>query len=163
MSHCIYPGTFDPVTNGHLDVLRRAARLFDKVTVAVAVGGAKNTLFSAEERLGLLRVAAARLPNVTATVFDGLLIDFALSQKATAIIRGLRAVSDFEYEYNMALMNRHLHGHIETIFVMPHEQYSYISSTLVKQVAQYGGDISPFVPRNVSAALKRACGKKRAG
>lgn len=156
MSHCIYPGTFDPITCGHLDVLARAAKLFEKVTVAIAPSTGKGPCFSAEERLDLIRGNISHLDNVSATIFDGLLIEFARAQKANAIIRGLRAVSDFEFEYNMALMNRHLHSTIETIFVMPHEQYSYISSSLVKQVARYGGDISEFVPKNVSEALHRA-------
>ena len=155
MSHCIYPGTFDPVTCGHLDVLKRAARLFDQVTVGVATSTGKNPIFSAEQRLELVKENITDLPNVNAMIFDGLLIEFATAQKATALIRGLRAVSDFEYEYNMALMNRHLRPDIETIFVMPHEQYSYISSSLVKQVARYGGNIRQFVPQNVSEALEK--------
>ena len=156
MSHCIYPGTFDPITYGHLDVLARAAKLFDRVTVAVAHNAGKGPLFTAEERLAMLAPNLAPFPNVTATTFGGLLVDFALAQKADAIIRGLRALSDFEFEFNMALMNRHLQPKIETIFVMPNEQFSYTSSTLVKQVAKFGGDISHFVPPNVAAELARA-------
>ena len=154
MRHCIYPGTFDPITYGHLDVLGRAARLFDRVTVAVADNPGKNPLFSAAERLDLLRPNVARFANVTVTSFGGLLVDFAITQKADAIIRGLRALSDFEFEFNMALMNRHLRSKIETIFVMPNEQFSYCSSTLVKQVARYGGDVSHFVPPNVALSLR---------
>lgn len=156
MRHCIYPGTFDPITYGHLDVLGRAARLFERVTVAVADNRGKNPLFSAEKRLDLLRPNVARFDNVTVTSFGGLLVDFAVAQKADAIIRGLRALSDFEFEFNMALMNRHLKSEIETLFVMPNEQFSYCSSTLVKQVARYGGDVSHFAPPNVAASLREA-------
>jgi pantetheine-phosphate adenylyltransferase len=156
MRHCIYPGTFDPVTYGHLDVLARAARLFDTVTVAVARNPDKGPLFPAEQRVEMIRQNVASLPNVSVTLFGGLLVDFALEQKADAIIRGLRALSDFEFEFNMALMNRHLEPRIETIFVMPHEPFSYTSSTLVKQVAKFGGDVSQFVPAGVAAELKRA-------
>lgn len=156
MRHCIYPGTFDPITYGHLDVLGRAAKLFDRVTVAVAHNPGKEPLFSPEHRMQMIRPNTANWPNVAVTEFCGLLVDFAKEQKADAIIRGLRAFSDFEFEFNMALMNRHLQPEIETLFVMPNEQFSYTSSTLVKQVAQYGGDISHFVPPNVAAALKAA-------
>lgn len=156
MRHCIYPGTFDPLTNGHLDVLDRATRLFDRITVAIARNPGKGPLFSAEQRLELVQANIARYPQVTATLFDGLLVEFAIAQKADAIIRGLRALSDFEFEFNMALMNRHLEPKIETIFVMPHEHFSYTSSSLVKQVARYSGDISHFVPNNVAIALGTA-------
>jgi pantetheine-phosphate adenylyltransferase len=159
MRHCIYPGTFDPITSGHLDVLSRAARLFDRVTVAVADNAPKAPLFSAEERVALIMPNVARFPNVNVTTFAGLLVDFAADQKADAIIRGLRALSDFEFEFNMALMNRHLRPMIETIFVMPNEQYSYTSSSLVKQVARYGGQVGHFVPVNVAEALRNAFSK----
>lgn len=155
MRHCIYPGTFDPITYGHMDVLQRAAKLFDRVTVAIARNAGKNPLFTAEERLEMVRPNLSRFPNVDATIFEGLLVNFAIEQKADAIIRGLRALSDFEFEFNMALMNRHLQPRIETIFVMPNEQFSYTSSTLVKQVAMYGGDVKHFVPPNVGEALQR--------
>ncbi|HVU31818.1 MAG TPA: pantetheine-phosphate adenylyltransferase [Opitutaceae bacterium] len=161
MRHCIYPGTFDPITYGHMDVLQRAAKLFDRVTVGVAENTGKAPLFSAEERLEMVRPNTARLPNVSVTVFRGLLVEFALEQKADAIIRGLRALSDFEFEFNMALMNRHLQPKIETIFVMPNEQFSYTSSTLVKQVAKYGGDVKHFVPPNVAEALRKAYAERR--
>ncbi len=153
MRHCIYPGTFDPITRGHLDVLARAAKLFDRVTVAIADNPGKAPLFTIQQRLEMVRPNVAQFNNVTVTNFTGLLVDFAIAQEAHAIIRGLRALSDFEFEFNMALMNRHLKPEIETIFVMPNEQFSYTSSTLVKQVARYGGDITHFVPANVARAL----------
>ena len=156
MHHCIYPGTFDPITYGHLDVLGRAAKLFDRVTVGVADNPGKGPLFTAARRLEMLKPNLAKFPNVTVTTFGGLLVDFCIAQKADAIIRGLRALSDFEFEFNMALMNRHLKPQVETIFVMPNEQFSYTSSSLVKQVAKYGGDVGHFVPPNVAAALKKA-------
>jgi pantetheine-phosphate adenylyltransferase len=156
MRHCIYPGTFDPITYGHLDVLERATRLFDRVTVAIADNPGKSPLFSAAARQDMIRPNVAALGGVEVTVFDGLLVDFALKLGAHAIIRGLRALSDFEFEFNMALMNRHLEPRIETIFVMPNEQFGYTSSTLVKQVARYGGDVGHFVPANVAAALRLA-------
>jgi pantetheine-phosphate adenylyltransferase len=158
MRHCIYPGTFDPITYGHLDVLARATRLFERVTVAVAHNPGKTPLFTAEQRLEMLRPNVAQFPNVSVVMFDGLLVDFARAQKADAIIRGLRALSDFEFEFNMALMNRHLQPEIETLFVMPNEQFSYTSSSLVKQVAKYGGDVGHFVPPNVAAGLRKAYG-----
>ncbi|MDD3180489.1 MAG: pantetheine-phosphate adenylyltransferase [Opitutaceae bacterium] len=153
---CIYPGTFDPITFGHLDVLRRAAKLFDHVTVAIARNLEKNPLFTAEQRLEMIRANIAEMHNVDAVVFDGLLVNFAKAQKAHAVIRGLRALSDFEFEFNLALMNRHLQPSIEAIFVMPNETYSYTSSSLVKQVARFGGKVNKFVPENVAAALRAA-------
>jgi pantetheine-phosphate adenylyltransferase len=146
------------MTYGHLDVLTRAAGLFERVTVAIAHNPGKGPLFSAEQRLEMIRPNIAAMPNVSLTTFGGLLVDFAIEQKAVAIIRGLRALSDFEFEFNMALMNRHLQPAIETLFVMPNEAYSYTSSNLVKQVARYGGDVSHFVPPNVAAALKKQFG-----
>ncbi len=156
MKHCIYPGTFDPVTNGHLDVLERASGLFNRVTVAVALSTTKTSLFSAEQRVAFIQANVAKLTNVEVVSFDGLLVEFARKQKANAIIRGLRALSDFEFEFNMALMNRHLEPKVETIFVMPNEAYSYTSSSLVKQIAKLGGDVTHFVPANVAQALKAA-------
>jgi pantetheine-phosphate adenylyltransferase len=156
MRHCIYPGTFDPITCGHLDVLSRASRLFDKVTVAIADNPGKAPLFSLEQRSAMILPNVTKLANVSVTTFSGLLVDFAVEQKADAIIRGLRALSDFEFEFNMALMNRHLQPLIETLFVMPNEQFSYTSSSLVKQVARYGGAVGHFVPPNVAEALRNA-------
>ena len=155
MRHCIYPGTFDPITCGHMDVLARAARLFDKVTLAIGESP-KQPLFTPQQRLEMIRPNIAPYPNVDATIFSGLLVEFAMGLKADAIIRGLRELSDFEFEFNMALMNRHLEPSIETIFVMPNEQFSYTSSSLVKQVARYGGKVAHFVPANVAEALRLA-------
>ena len=159
MRLCIYPGTFDPFTNGHLDVLLRAAKLFDRVTVAVALSSTKTPLFTAEQRVALIRATLGKMPNVNVVSFDGLLVEFAAKQKASAIIRGLRALSDFEFEFNMALMNRHLEPAVETIFVMPNESYSYTSSTLVKQIARLGGDVTKFVPAPVAEALHEVFSK----
>lgn len=158
MTICIYPGTFDPITYGHLDVLQRACRMFDKVIVAVADNAKKKPFFSAAERLALVQENLTAIPNAEAMVFDGLLIDFAREQKASVIIRGLRAVSDFEHEFQMALMNRHLDAEIETILVMTKVGYNYTSSSLVKQVAEFGADVAAFVPANVNAALKAKVG-----
>jgi pantetheine-phosphate adenylyltransferase len=154
MRICIYPGTFDPVTNGHMDVVARAAHMFDKVIMAVAANPGKAPLFSVSERMRLIEGNLAALPNVEAGSFEGLLVEYARTRGAIAIIRGLRALSDFEFEFQMALMNRHLDSNIETIFVMTKDAYSYTSSRLVKQVSLYGADITPFVPPNVSEALK---------
>lgn len=155
MRTCIYPGTFDPITNGHLDVLKRACRMFDRVIVGVADNAPKGPRFSPSERLRLVQENLAAIPNADAMLFSGLLIDFAKSQGASVIIRGLRAVSDFEFEFQMALMNRHLSSEIETILVMTKEGYNYTSSSLVKQVAEFGADVSDFVPPNVNEALKK--------
>ena len=139
-------------------MLSRAAKLFDRVTVAIAetAGAGKAPLFTAEQRLEIVKPNVAHLPHVSVTTFSGLLVEFCMAQKADAIIRGLRALSDFEFEFNMALMNRHLEPELETLFVMPNEQFSYTSSTLVKQVAKFGGDVTHFVPPNVAKALKAA-------
>ena len=149
----IYPGSFDPVTNGHLDVIDRARKLFDEVIVAVAHNDQKNPLFTLEERLKLLRSNVGRLKNVEVAPLDGLLVDFAVARKATAVIRGLRAISDFEFEFQMALMNRKLEATVETIFLMPKEEYTYLSSRIVKEIARLGGDVSGFVPAAVAKAL----------
>jgi len=156
---CIFPGTFDPVTFGHLDILQRAVRLFDHVLVAVAINLPKGPLFTAEERVELIRASLDGIPNASVDVFDGLLVEFAMARNACAIIRGLRALSDFEFEFNMALMNRHLDPRIETVFVMPKDAYSYTSSTLVKQVAKLGGDVAKFVPPNVAQSMRAKFGR----
>jgi pantetheine-phosphate adenylyltransferase len=155
MRTAIYPGSFDPLTNGHLDVLQRATKLFDRVIVAIARNESKNPLFSLEERLALMKPAIAPMKKVRADIFEGLLVDYAARQKARAIVRGLRAVSDFEFEFQMALMNRKLSENIETIFMMPRETYTFLSSRMVKEIAHLGGDVRPFVPAHVAAALKK--------
>ena len=149
----IYPGSFDPVTNGHLDVIDRARKLFDEVIVAVAYNDQKHPLFSLEERLGLLKGALGKIKNVEIAPLDGLLVNFAIARKATAVIRGLRAISDFEFEFQMALMNRKLEANVETIFLMPKEEYTYLSSRIVKEIARLGGDVTQFVPPRVAKAL----------
>lgn len=159
MRIAIYPGSFDPMTNGHLDVASRAAKLFDRIIVAVACNAEKNSLFTLDERVTLVKKAVARLPNVSVDSFDGLLVDYVESKNARAIVRGLRAVSDFEFEFQLALMNRKLDENIETIFMMPKDTYTFLSSRIVKEIARLGGDIRPFVPPNVQAALRKKLGK----
>lgn len=157
MRRAIYPGSFDPTTNGHLDVIERAVKLFDEVIVALAINRQKQPLFSVEERMDLLRRVTAERGwggRVRVAFFDGLLVDFARAQGATAVIRGLRAVSDFEFEFQMALMNRKLCGEVETLFLMPKEDYTYLSSTIIKEIARLGGEVGAFVPECVAAALR---------
>ncbi|HZJ37707.1 MAG TPA: pantetheine-phosphate adenylyltransferase [Chthoniobacterales bacterium] len=151
----IYPGSFDPVTNGHLDVIDRARKLFDKVIVAVAHNDRKQPLFTLEERLAFLKGTVGNLKNVEIAPLNGLLVDFAITREATAVIRGLRAVSDFEFEFQMALMNRKLEATVETIFLMPKEEYTYLSSRIVKEIAGLGGNVTEFLPPQVAAALKK--------
>jgi pantetheine-phosphate adenylyltransferase len=153
MRRAIYPGSFDPVTNGHVDVVERARKLFDEVIVAVASNDEKQPLFTLEERIDFLRDSLGKIDNVRITHFDGLLVDFAQAQQAGAVIRGLRAISDFEFEFQMALMNRKLKGEVETIFLMPKEEYTYLSSRIVKEIARLGGDVSSFVPAAVAKML----------
>jgi len=150
----IYPGTFDPITNGHIDVIHRAARLFDRVIVAVSTNPAKKPLFTVEERVALIREALQDQKNVEVDSFKGLLVEYARSRNAVAIVRGLRAISDFEYEFQMALVNRKISNGLVTVFLMPHEKYTYLNSTIVKEVASFGGDVEKFVPANVLSALK---------
>ncbi len=153
MRTVIYPGSFDPFTNGHLDVVHRAAKLFDRVIVAVALNDSKQPLFSLKERHKMVASAIRSLPNAEADTFDGLLMKYAERRHAQAVIRGLRAVSDFEFEFQLALMNRKLNERIETIFMMPKDTYTFLSSRIVKEIAQLGGDVSAFVPAHVRTAL----------
>lgn len=153
MRTAIYPGSFDPFTNGHLDVVQRAARLFDRVIVAVAASDGKHPLFSQEERKALIQQSIVGMPNVTADTFDGLLVNYVQKHAAQAVVRGLRAVSDFEFEFQLALMNRKLNDSFETIFMMPKDTYTFLSSRIVKEIARLGGDVSSFVTPQVQAAL----------
>lgn len=155
MRRAIYPGSFDPITNGHLDVIERARKLFDEVVVAVAHNDEKQPLFSLNDRLDLLRETAGKIDNVRIAEFEGLLVEFARNEEAGIVIRGLRAISDFEFEFQMALMNRKLDFAVETIFLMPKEEYTYLSSRIVKEIARLGGDVSGFVPACVAKALSR--------
>jgi pantetheine-phosphate adenylyltransferase len=154
MRRAIYPGSFDPVTNGHLDVIERARKLFDEVIVAVAINDQKQPLFAPDERLAMLRQAIT-INAVRVAPMEGLLVEFAASEGAHAVVRGLRAISDFEFEFQMALMNRKLDSEIETIFLMPKEEYTYLSSRIVKEIAKLGGDVSAFVPPLVAEALSK--------
>jgi pantetheine-phosphate adenylyltransferase len=156
MRTVVYPGSFDPLTNGHLDVIQRAARLFDRVIVAVAANAEKQPLFSPSERRDIVSrsVASARLENVETDTFEGLLVEYVQRRRAQAVLRGLRAVSDFEFEFQMALMNRNLNESVETIFMMPKDTYTFLSSRLVKEIARLGGDVSGFVPAPVQTALR---------
>ena len=151
----IYPGSFDPVTNGHVDIIERAAGLFDEVIVAVATNLDKAPLFTVEERVEMLREACRRLPNVSVEVFTGLLVRYAGARKANVIVKGLRALSDFEFEFEMALMNRRLDDGIETVFMMTNAEYSYLSSGIIKEVAGFGGSVKGLVPPIVEEYLKR--------
>jgi pantetheine-phosphate adenylyltransferase len=153
MRTAIYPGSFDPFTNGHLDVVQRAARLFDRVIVAVAMDAGKSPLFTLEERRAMVEQSIGQIPNVEADAFDGLLVDYVRRCSARAVLRGLRAISDFEFEFQMALMNRKLNEEFETIFMMPKDTYTFLSSRIVKEIARLGGNVSPFVPPHVQAAL----------
>jgi len=155
MRTAIYPGSFDPLTNGHLDVVQRAAKLFDRVVVAVAENEGKNPLFTLNERLALVKKSIVHLPNVEADSFECLLVEYVVSRKAQAIVRGLRAISDFEFEFQLALMNRKLNENIETIFMMPKDTYTFLSSRIVKEIARLGGDVGSFVPAHVQTALTK--------
>ncbi|MCD6338157.1 MAG: pantetheine-phosphate adenylyltransferase [Verrucomicrobia bacterium] len=154
MGTAIYPGSFDPITYGHLDVIERACRLFGKVVVAVTHNDAKQPLFTLEERRRLVEQATRGIPNVEVDAFEGLLIDYADRRGAKVVLRGLRAVSDFEFEFQLALTNRRLNGEIETIFMMPRDTFTFLSSRIVKEICRLGGDVSPFVPPEVQAALE---------
>ncbi len=151
----VYPGTFDPVTNGHIDLIRRSAALFEEVVVAILSNTDKSPMFTVDERVDMLRSVVEDLPHVSVTTFDGLLVDFAEQIHASVIVRGIRAVSDYEYELQMALMNRRLSSKVETVFMMPAEAYSYLSSRLVKEISALGGSVQGLVPSIVERRLKR--------
>lgn len=151
----VYPGSFDPLTNGHVDIITRGARLFDRIIVAILINAEKAPLFTMEERVEIAREVFKDLPNVEVDTFDGLLVDFVERRQAQVIVRGLRAVSDFEFEFQMALMNQRLNGKIETIFMMPAEQYTYTSSRLIKEVFRLGGRVHGLVPEMVEERLRR--------
>jgi pantetheine-phosphate adenylyltransferase len=155
MKIAIYPGTFDPITNGHLDILERALKLFDRVIITVARNTTKNPFFTEEERMMLLRQVTKQYKNVEVDSFQGLLMDYVRQRKAIAVVRGLRAMTDFEYELQMALMNRKLDENMETVFLMPNEKYTYLSSNVVREIARLGGDVSKFVPSSVLKALQQ--------
>jgi pantetheine-phosphate adenylyltransferase len=157
----LYPGTFDPVTNGHIDLICRAREIFSDVIVAVAHNPHKKPIFTFEERMSMLKKAVAGMDGVTVTHFDGLVVDFAHKMKAKVLVRGLRMLSDFEYEFQMALTNRKLSSDIETIFLMPHESYSYLSAKLIKEAAALGADLSSFVPDFVGQALRKKLRRKK--
>lgn len=156
----IYPGTFDPITLGHLDVLKRASRLFDEVIIASAISSSKNTMFTIEERIDAIKLSISDMKNCSVEKFDGLLVNYAIEKRASVIIRGLRAISDFEYEFQMALTNRRIAPDVETVFLMPGEKHSFISSTLVREVAKYGGDVSEFVPAEAAEMIRKKFPKK---
>ncbi len=163
MTRAIYPGTFDPLTRGHEDLVRRASKLFDSVVVAVAASRGKNPIFDVDERLAIAREVLAHHSNVEVTSFSGLLVNFVKEQKADVVVRGLRAVTDFEYEFQMAGMNRHLMPDVETIFLTPTDKYQFISGTLVREIALLGGDVSQFVAQPVMRWLDRKLAQLRAG
>ena len=150
----VYPGSFDPLTNGHVDIIARGARLFDRIVVAIAVNAEKTPLFTTEERLEIMRAVFKEQPTVEVDTFDGLLVDYVARRRADVIVRGLRAISDYEFEFQMALMNRRLDAKIETVFMMPAEQYTYISSRLIKEVFALGGRVHGLVPELVEARLR---------
>ncbi len=155
----IYPGSFDPLTNGHLDVIQRATKLFDRVIVAVARNEGKKPLFTLEERVAMATEAVRHIPNVEVDAFECLLVDYVERRSGQAVVRGLRAVSDFEFEFQLALMNRKLNERVETIFMMPKDTYTFLSSRIIKEIACLGGNVSPFVPKHVETALARKFGK----
>ncbi len=150
----LYPGSFDPVTNGHINIIERAAKLFDEVVISVAINSAKKPLFTTEERVDLLKASLCHLPNIKVVSFDGLLVDYLKNNDLHFVIRGLRAISDFEYEFQIAHLNRRLHKEMDTVFMMTSEEYFYVSSSIVRELASYGGDIHGLVPPPVEAALK---------
>lgn len=153
MKTAVYPGTFDPVTNGHIDIIKRASKIFDKLIVVVAIHPEKKTLFTIDERLEMLKKTLKHLKNVEIDYWDGLLVDYIRKTKTNAIVRGMRAISDFEYEFQMALMNRNLYPDIEIIFLFPDEKYTYLSSSIVKELALFGKDVTHLVPKFVNEKL----------
>lgn len=155
MRLAIYPGTFDPITNGHLDLLKRALKLFDRIIISVARNPSKSPLFTEQERIALIRAVVGRNARVSVDSFDGLLVDYVQKKRATSVVRGLRAISDFEYELQMALMNRKLDSTFETVFLMPNEKYTYLNSSIVREIARLGGDVRGLVPPPVQRALKK--------
>jgi len=162
MPGAMYPGTFDPITNGHYDLIRRAANIFERVVVAIAANPGKAPLFTVEERAELARQVCADIPNVEVTTFKGLTVDFAAQHGLQIVVRGLRAVSDFDFEFQLATMSRHLSDKVDYVFLTPMEQFNFISSTLVREIASHGGNVSQFVHPVVEAALKKAWAKRRA-
>ena len=155
MKIAIYPGTFDPITNGHLDIIERAIKVFDTVIVTIARNSSKNPLFSDKERLEMIREVVKGIKQVEVDSFEGLLVNYAKKRNATAVLRGLRAISDFEYEFQLALTNRKLNSTLETVFLMPSERYTYLNSTIVREIARLGGDVSDFVPPIVKKAFDK--------
>ena len=162
MKRAVFAGTFDPVTNGHLDLMQRALRMFDHLTVAVAERMEKGVVFTQDERVGMIREATATLDRISVEPFSGLLVDFARERKIPVLVRGIRFISDFEYEFQMALMNRRLSSEIETVFLMPSETYTYVNASLVKEIARNGGQIDGLVPPNVAPILRRRLAAKEA-
>jgi pantetheine-phosphate adenylyltransferase len=158
----VYPGTFDPVTHGHTDIIARSLRVFDKVIVAVAPNPTKRPLFDWAERVKMVKLVTKGLSHVEVVPFDGLLVEFVQRRKAHAVIRGLRAISDFEYEFQMALVNRKLNKSVETVFLMPSEEYSYLTSTLIKEVASFGGRLSDFLHPQIAQRLLQRLGRRKA-
>jgi pantetheine-phosphate adenylyltransferase len=157
----IYPGTFDPITNGHIDVVQRATAMFPKVIVLVARNSTKAPMFTDAERVAMIKEVFAGNRKVRVDVFDGLLVDYAREKKATVLVRGLRAISDFEFEFQMALMNRKLDSTIDTVFLMPHARYTYLNSTIVREVSRLGGDVSGLVPANVRRRLNEKLNRRK--
>ena len=155
MKIAIYPGTFDPITNGHLDIVRRGVKLFDQIIISVAISSKKNISFTANERIKLIKESISSMPSVQVDSFDGLMVEHAKKHSAVAAIRGLRVLSDFEFEFKMALMNRSLNDEISTVFLMPHSKYTHISSSMVREVASLRGDVSEYVPCHVNDELKK--------